>query len=188
MQIKQSAPPSRKRLTPQDQKDWAELTRDVTPLRERSPSDPPLSVADPSTLAPIGPASRVASPNAAAARANLQKPATLTIDIHPGGLDNATWNRFRASRLSASRTLDLHGLTAQRAFHALQVFLHAAHADRVRCVEVITGRGSGEGCGVIRREFPLWLNLPTLRPLVLAAHYPHPANAGAVRLLLRRQR
>jgi DNA-nicking Smr family endonuclease len=41
---------------------------------------------------------------------------------------------------------------------------------------------------VIRRELPLWLNLPELRPLVLAAAYPHPANPGAVRLLLRRIR
>ena len=84
------------------------------------------------------------------------------------------------------RTLDLHGRTAQRAFHALHGFLHAAHADHVRVVEVITGRGSGETGGVIRRELPLWLNLPALRPLVLAASHPHPANPGSVRLLLRR--
>jgi DNA-nicking Smr family endonuclease len=84
------------------------------------------------------------------------------------------------------RTLDLHGRTAQRAFHALESFLHAAHADQVRVVEVITGRGSGETGGVIRREFPLWLNLPTLRPLVLAASHPHEKNPGSVRLLLRR--
>ena len=58
----------------------------------------------------------------------------------------------------------------------------------MRCVEVITGRGSGEAGGVIRREFPLWLNEAALRPLVLAASHPHPANQGAVRLLLRRIR
>ena len=84
------------------------------------------------------------------------------------------------------RTLDLHGRTAQHAFHALQAFLHRAHADRVRCVEVITGRGTGEGGGVIRRELPLWLNLPPLRPLVLAVTHPHAANVGSVRLLLRK--
>jgi DNA-nicking Smr family endonuclease len=70
----------------------------------------------------------------------------------------------------------------------LLAFLQAAHADEVRCVEVITGRGSGEGGGVLRRELPMWLNSPSLRPLVLAATHPHPANAGAVRLLLRRPR
>ena len=34
--------------------------------------------------------------------------------------------------------------------------------------------------------FQLWLNLPALRPLVLAATHPHAANPGSVRLLLRR--
>ena len=115
-------------------------------------------------------------------------PATLAVGNQPGGLDKSTWNRFRAGKLAPSRTLDLHGRTAQRAFHALHHFLHTAHADHVRCVEVITGRGSGEGGGVLRREFPLWLNLPALRPLVLAASHPHAANPGSVRLLLRRVR
>ena len=113
---------------------------------------------------------------------------TLAIGQAPAGLDAGTWTRFRTGRIAPSRTLDLHGRTAQRAFHALHAFLQAAHADRLRCVEVITGRGSGESGGVIRREFPLWLNLSALRPLVLAASHPHAANPGAVRLLLRRPR
>jgi DNA-nicking Smr family endonuclease len=58
----------------------------------------------------------------------------------------------------------------------------------VRVVEIITGRGAGEGGGVLRRELPMWLNLPDLRPLVLAASHPHQANTGSVRLLLRRPR
>ena len=55
-------------------------------------------------------------------------------------------------------------------------------------IEIITGRGSGETGGVIRREFPLWLNGPELRSLVLAAAHPHALNPGSVRLLLRRAR
>jgi DNA-nicking Smr family endonuclease len=55
-------------------------------------------------------------------------------------------------------------------------------------VEVITGRGSGEQGGAIKREFPIWLNLPEIRPLILAASHPHAANSGSVRLLLRRMR
>lgn len=113
---------------------------------------------------------------------------SLAVGNQPGGLDNSTWNRFRSGKLVAARTLDLHGRTAQRAFQALHRFLQTAHADQVRCVEVITGRGTGEGGGVIRREFPMWLNLPALRPLVLAASHPHAANTGSVRLLLRRVR
>jgi DNA-nicking Smr family endonuclease len=112
----------------------------------------------------------------------------VAVGDHPGGVDKATWQRFRSGKLASVRKLDLHGQTAQRAFHALVAFLRTAHADRVRCVEVVTGRGSGENGGVIRRELPMWLNLPEIRPLVLAAAHPHAANPGSVRLLLRRVR
>lgn len=111
----------------------------------------------------------------------------IVIGIQPPGVDNGTWNRLRGGKLPAVRTLDLHGKTAERAHHALEHFLRAAQADHIRCVEVITGRGSAEG-GVIRRELPMWLNLPRLRPLILAGCHPHPANPGSVRLLLRRSR
>ena len=113
---------------------------------------------------------------------------TLITGVQPPGLDRGSWHRFQGGRLTAARTLDLHGKTAQAAFHALERFLHAASADHVRCVEVITGRGSGETGGVIRRELPLWLNLPSLRPLILAAAHPHALNPGSTRLLLRRAR
>jgi DNA-nicking Smr family endonuclease len=110
------------------------------------------------------------------------------IGTAPSGLDSATWTRFRTGKLPPVRTLDLHGRSAQQAFHALSAFLARAHADRVRCVEVITGRGAPGAGGLLRRELPLWLNLPELRPLVLAASHPHAANEGAVRLLLRKPR
>lgn len=112
----------------------------------------------------------------------------MAVGDHPGGIDTGTWERFRTGKLPTVRRLDLHGQTAQRAYHQLIGFLRTAHADRVRCVEIVTGRGSGENGGVIRRELPLWLNLPEIRPLVLAAAHPHAANPGSVRLLLRRVR
>jgi DNA-nicking Smr family endonuclease len=117
--------------------------------------------------------------------------AAIATGLQPPGLDSATWHRFREGKLRPDRKLDLHGKTAQSAYHALERFLHAAHADHIRCVEIVTGRGKGEAGGVIRRELPLWLNLPTLRHLVLAAAHPgathaRPANEGATRLLLRR--
>jgi DNA-nicking Smr family endonuclease len=79
-------------------------------------------------------------------------------------------------------------MTVQSAFQALCAFLRAAQADHVRCVEVVTGRGGDDGTGVLRRELPHWLNRSDLRPIVLGAAYPHRANEGAVRLLLRRIR
>ena len=170
----------RRGLTEQDCADWAAFARGIAALPGHEVPDLPAPVIVPQAAPPAAPP---APPRPARAR-----PAPLGIGATPAGLDGGSWNRFRSGRLVPTRTLDLHGRTAERAFHALQAFLQSAHGDRVRCVEVITGRGSGETGGVIRRELPMWLNLPALRPLVLAAAYPHPANHGAVRLLLRRPR
>jgi DNA-nicking Smr family endonuclease len=184
VQFRLTIPAKRKTLTDTDRGEWAAYARLVAPLPGRAVPDAPASV--PPAIVPPDPAAetprRPAPPP-------MSRPAAVQLSVgdNPGGLDKSSWNRLRTGRLAPSRTLDLHGRTAQRAYHALVAFLHAAHADQVRCVEVITGRGSGE-TGVIRREFPLWLNQPALRPLVLAASHPHPANPGAVRLLLRRQR
>jgi DNA-nicking Smr family endonuclease len=136
----------------------------------------------PAAAAPsIAPASRPRPP--ATPRSSRAPLAPLAVGTQPGGLDTASWQRLRTGKLPAVRTLDLHGYTAQRAHHALASFLRTAQAEGLRCVEVVTGQG-----GVLRRELPLWLNLPEFRILVLAAAHPHAANPGAVRLLLRRQR
>ena len=177
----------RTRLTEQDRHDWACYAGKVRPLPGRAVPVPAGLPPAPEPVAAAGVVRPAASPPAAM-RGVSPKPAAVAVGAHPGGLDNATWNRFRTGRLAPVRTLDLHGRTTQRAYHALHAFLHAAHADGVRCVEVITGRGAGEAGGVLRRELPIWLNLPALRPLVLAATHPHAANPGAVRVLLRRTR
>ncbi len=174
-------PPRAKPLTDTDRAIWASFAQRVRPLPGRAVPPPPE---------PPRPAAPLPAPVPAPAALAVRRPSSLAPLVtgrHPPGLDRSTWQRFSAGKLPASRTLDLHGKTAHAAYHALDHFLRAAHADRVRCVEVITGRGSGEQGGVIRRELPLWLNLPGLRPLVLATAHPHAANAGSTRVLLRRR-
>ncbi len=183
-------------LTKSDSAAWEAYAARIAPLRGQGaagrsalPSQPApaaLSVPAPQPETPAPAAilpPRPAPPPAAQA---VRRP--LTVGDAPGGLDGASWQRLRSGKFSPERTLDLHGLTAQRSYHALVAFLRAAHSDRLRCVEVITGRGSGGETGVLRRELPMWLNRPDIRPLVLAAAHPHAANPGAVRLLLRRTR
>ena len=70
---------------------------------------------------------------------------------------------------------------------ALHGFLLRAQAEHLRCVEIITGVGSGQEGGILRRELPLWLSRQDLHHLVLAAVHPHPGNPGSVRVLLRRR-
>ncbi len=168
----------RRALTEHDRATWASYVQHVAARPGVAVPDAPEPL-----LAPVA-----SAPPPVAAPPPRRLLAPLVVGGAPGGVDRGTWTRFRTGKLVAVRTLDLHGRTAQRAHAALHEFISRAMADQLRCVEVITGRGSGETGGVIRREFPLWLNDPALRPVVLAASHPHPANPGSVRLLLRRVR
>lgn len=172
----------RRALTETDRAEWANYARRIAPLRGRSVEA--LEALAPAMEPPPVPRPAIPVPHTRVTRSTPP----VAVGGQPSGIDTSTWQRFRGGKLAATRRLDLHGQTTQRAFFALMAFLRTAHADRVRCVEVITGRGSGEAGGVIKREFPLWLNLPEIRPLVLAAAHPHAANTGSVRLLLRRVR
>jgi DNA-nicking Smr family endonuclease len=191
-------PPRARHLSEADQALWAKYAEQLAPLRGRPAkktletpensgkqlsTEPPPLQSRPRTAPPAKLPSPIAARN---------KTALLAVGAQPGGLDKATWHRFQSGKLVTARTLDLHGMTAHRAFHALVSFLRTAHAEQVRCVEVVTGRGSGEAGsgerGVIRREFPHWLNLPEIRPLILGAAHPHAMNQGSVRLILRRIR
>ena len=174
---------ARRTLSENDLDAWAAYASHVAMLPGRAA--PALRPPPPTPRPPSVPTSLlnvIPAPKRPAARSYV------SVGEQPAGVDNSVWGRLRTGKLPVTRTLDLHGRTAQAAFHALEHFLHRAHADRVRCVEVITGRGTGETGGVIRRELPLWLNLPPLRPMVLAVTHPHPGNLGAVRLLLRKPR
>lgn len=173
-------PPRPRPLSNHDRLVWAAYVQSVRVLSGREAIPPP-----PVPSTPPPPASAPQPPSVGPSVTARFTPA-LTTGHQPAGLDNATWNRFRGGKLSPARTIDLHGKTAQAAFLALDRFLRAAHADHLRCVEVITGRGTGEQGGVIRRELPMWLNLPALRPLVLATAHPSAINPGSTRLLLRR--
>ncbi len=167
-----------RRLTEADREAWSSYAQLVT---QRPGSEAVAAPAPVIAVVPDGPkpAVRPSPP---------RRLAPVAVGAAPAGLDKATWTRFRTGRLGPARTLDLHGRTAQHAFHALHAFLRESHAEGLRCVEVVTGRGQGELGGVLRRELPEWLNGAELRGLILAASHPHAANTGSVRVLLRRKR
>jgi len=166
-------------LSRADQAEWDQYARLVRPL-------PGRRLPDPEPVALAVPVERPAPSPLPPSRPAATKP--LEIGSQPGGVDRAAWMQLRNGRMPPARKLDLHGHSAERALQALEAFLLRAQRDHLRCVEIITGIGAGEEGGVLRRELPHWLNLPRLRPLLLGAAHPHPANPGATRLLLRRPR
>jgi len=167
-------------LTRADQQLWAAFSQTILPLpgRTRQPVEPVPVAAGSASAAPAQPAQstrRNVTPKAAI------KP--VRIDSPPPGLDKSTWRKFAGAKIRATKKLDLHGHTAAHAHHAVIQFIERAHADRDRCIEIITGKGD-----VLARELPLWLNAASVRPLILAIAHPHAANTGSVRILLKRIR
>jgi len=169
------------------------VLRDVEPLKIAPPEPPPAA-------AVIKPASkptilshktrRAAPPPAAPAPA----PAALEQGNY-AGIDRKTAERFRKGKYAIDAALDLHGLTRERAYHALSSFVQGQYAHGSRCLLVITGkglRGKGEAeeRGVLRELLPRWLDEPALRPLILALESARPQHGGggAYYLLLKRKR
>ena len=96
--------------------------------------------------------------------------------------------------------LDLHGLSVQEAFHQFMVFIDEAQQRGDRCIEIITGLGTGEEGGILRRELPHWLERVDIRHSVLEVVYAYNfykgyrkgennkrLNKGAIRILLRQK-
>jgi DNA-nicking Smr family endonuclease len=168
-------------LTDADRALWRAYAAEVAPLPGRELPPAPLTAPVPVPAAP-------APPPLAAPPAPRWAPPDIAVNTPPSGLDDRRWRDLRRGRIRPERSIDLHGRRAQEAHGAVRSFLADAYADGVRCVAVITGRGSSAEGGVLRRELPHWLNAPDLRRILLGAAHPHSANTGAVHLLLRRRR
>ncbi|MES2713848.1 MAG: Smr/MutS family protein [Pseudomonadota bacterium] len=178
MQIRRKA----RGLSEADRAVWAHYAAHVAPLRGRSRPDLPVA---PTAEAPAPPPRAAAAPPPPP---RMQHAPMIAVGTAPAGLDARRWTALRRGKLRPERTLDLHGRRAHEAHDAVRSFLSAALADGVRCVCVVTGKGDGHEGGVLRREFPHWLNAPDLRPLILGAAHPQRAGSGAVHVLLRRPR
>lgn len=183
-------PPARRRrtVTEEEAQLWRRFVAaaGIAPLRPAQDLGP-----DPLPEAPEGGAERAAVPPPPR-KPQRERPAPpppdLAVGVAPAGLDRRRWDDLRRGRTRPERTLDLHGRRADEAHEAVRRFVLAAQADGLRCVAIVTGKGTGETGGVLRRELPHWLNAPPLRGTILAIAHPHRANPGAVHVLLRRIR
>lgn len=196
-------PPRRRSLTREERALWERVVATTaTPLQGGGAGPPgappprPVKVAKPST-AP--------QPQPAALR---PLPPTTAVDLSPDPhaslraraprMDRGRYEKLRRGRLEPEARLDLHGMTAERAHAALTRFILSAHAEGLRLVLVITGKGR-DGAehviaphrhGILRHSLPHWLSAPPLagRVLDLAPANRKHGGGGAYYIYLRRQR
>ena len=82
-------------------------------------------------------------------------------------------------------------MTQAEAHAALVRFLRRAQGDGAKFALVITGkgaRGAERDRGVLKRQVPLWLKLPELRPYVIGFEDAHIAHGGEGALYVRVRR
>lgn len=185
---------SRRLLADDEHALWRIVTQDVAPLRRHPPRR-----AEQGDCAPSPEPGRTQSGPAQRAKAvAAPTPVAAPPDPQPAALDRRLRQRLSRGAEPIEARLDLHGLTQREAHAALVAFLRRAQSEGARNVLVITGKGrfeSGPGDpyverGVLRRQVPLWLGLPDLKPIVVgfeAAHAGH-GGEGALYVRLRRPR
>lgn len=108
---------------------------------------------------------------------------------HPDRLDEPTHRKLAKGRLTLGGRIDLHGLTQGEAHGLLYFFLYRAHANGLRHVLVITGKGSSLGSdGILRQAVPHWFATPPFRSLVGAYEFAHQTHGGAGAIYVRLRR
>jgi DNA-nicking Smr family endonuclease len=92
--------------------------------------------------------------------------------------------------MAIDQRIDLHGMTEAAAHAALDRFVRLAWQRGSRVLLVITGKGSVQGGGVLRRNLPRWLAAGENAPRVLRVETAQlkDGGSGAYYVLLRRDR
>jgi DNA-nicking Smr family endonuclease len=97
-----------------------------------------------------------------------------------GGLKRSEQRKMDSGRFSPDITLDLHGMTLNEAFKALEKAIISAYENQNRLLLVITGKGRNSvlGSGALKRELPHWLSLSHIASKIIRASNAAPKDGG----------
>jgi DNA-nicking Smr family endonuclease len=182
-----------RKISDDEQVLWREVTRSVAPLRrrrakvERAAAD--LVVAE----KPEPPRKRASSGPKPAPTVRKVAPAQSAPAPPLMPIERRLKQRLARGSQSIDARIDLHGRTQEQAHDALLRFLQKAQTSGAKIVLVITGKGGSAEAfaserGVLKRQVPLWLQLPEFRSYVLAVEEAHSAHGGAGALYVRLRR
>lgn len=102
-------------------------------------------------------------------------------------MDAKAYGRMTRGKLAPEARIDLHGLTLAEAHPDLIRFILNAHAQGLRLVLVITGKGKAKPdhgpipsrIGALRHQVPQWLRLPPIGGLVIQVAESHAKHGGS---------
>lgn len=187
--------PRKKPLTDSDEALWREVTKSIKPLGER-------------------PEGAALPPRRMVRRLDEEKPLPGDWHMHVAPdptpvIDRKTKRKLTKGTQEVDRSIDLHGLTQERAYSLLKSAVEGAVRRGDKTLLVVTGKGgarfsqTGQDTpvayrtrdefdqfgGVLKRMVPIWLNGYELKPFIQSygpAAKEH-GGEGALYILLRRR-
>ncbi len=93
-------------------------------------------------------------------------------------LNRRDTERLRKGKIEIQARLDLHGMRQDQAIMALERFIFEAVQKKLRCLLIITGKGSLSSPGILRENLPEWLRRDSLRSYVLKWTQAHQKDGG----------
>ena len=176
----------RRNLTMDEAQLWRHVTRNDTPL-----TDGEWRMADDEYKKPVI-QKHIPYPEYSYPSSVLCHPSSV-IQGDYANIDRNTATRFRKGDYQIDATLDLHGMTREKAYKFLMQFLHMHYGFGSRCLLVITGKGSKDAAsprGVLRGLLPQWIDDVSIKHMILAFDSAKPKHGGegAYYILLKRKR
>jgi DNA-nicking Smr family endonuclease len=177
---------------------WKAMTSDIKPLENRSRHEHP-PVAPKETPERRNAAHEVTSPCADRLKQFSIETKLTETKSHPPArhddhrkerspiMDGRAFERLRKGKIPIDATLDLHGMNQPQAHAALNAFIQRSASQNLRCLLIITGKGSEDGRrtpfthqfkGVLRERLPEWLRQSPISSFVLEFHIARQKHGG----------
>jgi DNA-nicking Smr family endonuclease len=168
-----------------EQNPWDQYVKDIKPLYGRKRAESVSKPKEPLVIKWGG----------ATQEGNSFEPSKNYPDLVMGRVEGVQLQAVRSltqGHIPTDARLDLHGYTQTEAELAFTKFIKQSAYEGMKCVLVITGRGSrsASGQGVLRGALPSWVNEPQNRPFILYYNYAksYHGGEGAFYFLLRTKR
>ncbi|OJW47574.1 MAG: hypothetical protein BGO67_04300 [Alphaproteobacteria bacterium 41-28] len=147
------------KLTPEDLQLWQANVKDVKPLSKKVPKrkEPPVA--------------KIRTPQ--------KPPLKRIVKISPSLAPLQNLGRKELRHLKIDARLDMHGLSLEEGFDALERFLVRSQERGLKNVLVITGKGALSAENTLRHQFPRWLEETPLRELITSYHPAKPQDGGS---------
>lgn len=151
----------KRELSPEDLRLWKSQLKEVKPLvTEKKAREEPTLPKKPKSPQPY------------------DRPLERKVGTSLPSIPLQDFGRKELRHLKIDGRLDMHGMTMDEAYDALEQFLVRAQERGFKIVLIITGKGALSAENTLRRQLPRWIKERPVSRLVSTLHHPAKSQDG----------